>query len=132
MCDDHRDMGKTRLVAALAIGAAVALPAAPAAAKPTAVEASGCSIPHGGEHLGPTYLTSLTVSGTSCGTGLAVVRAYHSCQLKHGGVKATCSTSVVGFRCREHRGPSIPSEFYSSVSCTSGSRHVSYKYSQFT
>jgi hypothetical protein len=102
-----------------------------AGASPTAF-ASGCSIPHQGEHLGPTYLTALSVSGTSCSTGLAVVSAYHACQLKHGGVKAKCSSTVDGFRCTEKRGPSIPTEFFSSVVCQSAAKRVSYKYSQFT
>lgn len=106
--------------------------AGPAGATPTATVASGCSIPHRGEHLGPTYLTSLSVSGTSCSTGLAVVRGYHACQFKHGGVKARCSSVVNGFHCTEKRGPSIPTEFFSSVSCRSGSKRVNYKYSQFT
>jgi hypothetical protein len=105
--------------------------AANAGATPKAV-AAGCSIPHGGEHLGPTYLTSLTVGGTSCSTGFAVVRDYHACQLKHGGVEAKCTSAVDGFHCSEKRGPSIPTEFYSSVSCVNGSKHVAYKYSQFT
>jgi hypothetical protein len=111
---------------------AAGITSASAAGSPTAVIAGGCSIPQGGEHLGPTYLTSLSVSGAGCATGLAVVRAYHNCQLRRGSVKATCNSSVAGFRCRERRGPSIPSEFYSSVSCTSGGKRVSYTYSQFT
>lgn len=94
--------------------------------------ARACSIPHRGEHLGPTYLTYLSVSGTTCATGVALVGAYHSCQLKHGGVKATCPATVDGFRCSERRGPSIPTEFYSSVSCLDRAERVSYKYSQFT
>jgi hypothetical protein len=106
------------------------LPAAGAA--PVAKVAGSCRIPNGGEHLGPTYLTSLTVSGTSCSTGLTVVRGYHACQLKAGGVKSTCHSTVDGFRCSEKRGPSIPTEFYSSVSCTDHSERVNYKYSQFT
>lgn len=102
-----------------------------AGAAPVAV-AAGCSIPHQGEHLGPTYLTALSVSGTSCSTGFAVVRAYHDCQLKHGGVKGRCAATVDGFRCTEKRGPSIPTEFFSGVSCQNGSKHVNYKYTQFT
>lgn len=103
-----------------------------AGAEPSAGAAASCSIPHHGEHLGPTYLTSLGVSGTSCSTGLAVVKAYHSCQLKHGGVKGTCSSSIDGFHCSEKRGPSIPTEFISSVTCQAHSKRVSYKYTQFT
>jgi hypothetical protein len=94
--------------------------------------AGACSIPHRGEHLGPTYLTYLSVSRTTCSKGLTVVGAYHSCQLKHGGVKAKCTSTVGGFRCSEKRGPSIPTEFFSSVSCVDRSKHVTYKYSQFT
>jgi hypothetical protein len=117
------------LLAALAV-LAVAAPAASSAQR--AVSAGACSIPNGGEHLGPTYLTSLNVSGTSCSAGLTVVRGYHSCQLRHGGVKGYCTSSVNGLRCTERRGPSIATEFYSSVSCRAGSRRVSYKYTQFT
>jgi hypothetical protein len=119
----------SRLLAALAV-LALAAPAASNAHR--AVSAGACSIPNGGEHLGPTYLTSLNVSGTSCSAGLAVVRGYHSCQLRHGGVKGYCTSSVNGLRCTERRGPSIATEFYSSVSCRAGSRRVNYKYTQFT
>jgi hypothetical protein len=103
-----------------------------AVAAPSAQAAGSCSIPQGGEHLGPTYLTSLTVSGTTCSAGLAVVKAYHACQVKDGGVSAKCTSTVDGFRCTEKRGPSIPTEFYSSVSCQDHSKRVAYKYSQFT
>lgn len=117
------------LIAALTVLAVVA----PAAASPhRALSAGACSIPNSGEHLGPTYLTSLGVSGTSCSVGVAVVRGYHSCQVRHGGVKGFCTSTVNGFRCTERRGPSIATEFYSSVSCRAGSRRVSYKYTQFT
>ncbi len=120
------------IVTILAILFAFALAPAGGYAGPIARMASGCSIPHKGEHLGPTYLTSLSVTGTSCSTGLIVVREYHNCQLKHGGVKAKCTAKVNGFSCQEKRGPSIPTEFYSTVSCQSGTRRVNYKYSQFT
>ena len=106
--------------------------AVPASSSPIATAAISCRIPDNGEHLGPTYLTSLNVSDTTCSTGLAVVRAYHACQVKDGGVKSECRSTVDGFRCSEKRGPSIPTEFFSSVSCTDRSERVSYKYSQFT
>jgi hypothetical protein len=131
--------GKRRRVAAhvqfsllVAVLAVLALAAPAASSAHRAVSAGACSIPNGGEHLGPTYLTSLKVSGTRCSVGLTVVRGYHSCQLRHGGVKGYCTSSINGFRCTERRGPSISTEFYSSVSCRAGSRRVSYKYTQFT
>jgi hypothetical protein len=128
---NHQAMNRRALITVLAVTVLVAGLVGQAGASPRAF-ASGCSIPHHGQHLGPTYLTALSVSGTSCSTGLAVVSAYHSCQLKHGGVKAKCTSAVNGFRCTEKRGPSISTEFFSSVSCQSGSKRVSYKYSQFT
>lgn len=130
-----RGMIITRLVPAAAAAALLMLGvlfSSGAVAEPSAQAAGSCSIPQGGEHLGPTYLTSLTVSGTTCSTGLAVVKAYHACQVKHGGVSAKCTSTVDGFRCTEKRGPSIPTEFYSSVSCQDHSKRVAYKYSQFT
>jgi len=129
-CNDQA-MNRRVFITLLVVALALTSPAAHAAAGPRAF-AAGCSIPHHGQHLGPTYLTTLSVSATSCGTGLAVVSAYHSCQLKHGGVKAKCTSSVDGFHCTEKRGPAIPTEFFSSVSCQSGSKRVNYKYSQFT
>jgi len=117
------------VVASVSLG--LALPSG-GGASPPARAAGGCGIPHHGQHLGPTYLTALSVSGTSCNTGLTVVRDYHACQLKHGGVKARCSSVVDGFRCSEKRGPSIPTEFFSSVSCQHRSARVNYKYSQFS
>jgi hypothetical protein len=128
----HRAAMPVRFMPLLAALAVLAIAAPAASSAHSAVSARACSIPKGGEHLGPTYLTSLTVSGTSCSAGLAVVRGYHSCQLRHGGVKGYCRSSVNGLRCAERRGPSIATEFYSSVTCQAGSRRVSYKYTQFT
>ena len=115
------------LCVALTLGASGASGAASSARA-----ARTCGIPSHGQHLGPTYLTSLSVSGTSCTTGLKVVRDYHTCQLHHGGVKGRCYSVVDGYRCSEKRGPSIPTEFFSSVSCQDRSARVYYKYSQFS
>jgi hypothetical protein len=109
--------------------AAVALASGSAAASGASVK---CAIPGNGEHLGPTYLNALSVTGTTCSTGLEVVRDYHKCQLRQGGVKAKCTAPVDGFRCRETRGPSIPTEFYSTVACSDQAKVVHYKYSQFS
>jgi hypothetical protein len=129
-------MLRSRLAVPLACAAAVAavvVPAAGAGASPLASAAANCSIPHHGEHLGPTYLTALSVRATSCANGLKVVSGYHQCQVRSGGVKAICKGTVLGFRCTEKRGPTIPTEFYSTVSCTAGGgKVVDYKYAQFT
>jgi hypothetical protein len=125
----HRPWTAAALVSTLCL----ALAATPATGStPTAGVASDCPVTHGGEGYGPTYLLSLSVTNTSCSKGVGVVRAYHACQLKHGGVKGKCTSAVDGFRCTEKRGPSIPTEFFSTVSCSAGSSRVKYKYSQFT
>jgi hypothetical protein len=117
----------TGLVPLLALVGVLAGPA------PAQAATHGCSIPNGGEHLGPTYLTALSVSSTSCSTGLKVVRAYRACQVARGGGGAgTCRRRVDGFSCTEKRGQAIPTEFYSAVSCRSGSARIKYSYAQFT
>jgi hypothetical protein len=122
-----------RLLATLAFVSVIGLLCSSGAGATASAQAAGsCAIPQGGEHLGPTYLTYLSVSDSTCATGLAVVRAYHDCQLKHGGVAARCTSPVDGFSCIEKRGPSIPTEFYGRVSCADHSKRVDYKYSQFT
>ena len=99
---------------------------------PARAATRGCAIPNGGEHLGPTYLTSLSVSSASCSTGLKVVRAYRACQVARGGAGAKCERRVDGFSCTEKRGPAIPTEFYSAVACKDGAARVRYSYAQFT
>jgi hypothetical protein len=116
-----------------ALYVALTLVASGASGAPSSARAAGtCGIPSHGQHLGPTYLTWLSVSGTSCSMGLKVVRDYHSCQIHRGGVTARCYSVVDGYRCTEKRGPSIPTEFFSSVSCQDRSARVYYKYSQFS
>jgi hypothetical protein len=117
----------TGLVPLLALFGALAGPG------PAQAATHECPIPNGGEHLGPTYLTALSVSSTGCSTGLKVVRAYRACQVaRGGGGTATCNRRLDGFSCTEKRGPTIPTEFYSAVSCRHGSARVKYSYAQFT
>jgi len=132
LCNSAPMRGCRYLVILLAVLTIVFAGTATSGATVAARTAVTCTVPHGGEGLGPTYLLSLSVSGTSCGTGLSVVHAYHACQLKPGGLEARCTTAVHGFRCTENRGPSIPTEFYSTVKCKDPAARVDYKYSQFT
>jgi hypothetical protein len=120
------------LCIALACAGVAALHTTSASGAAARAASTRCTIPGNGEHLGPTYLNALSVVGATCSTGLGVVRAYHACQLTHGGVTARCNSPVDGFRCREMRGPSIATEFYSSVTCVDRAERVIYKYSQFT
>jgi len=122
--------GRVLTVVLLALSAAWA--AAPAMARPTASAAGACNISGKQQNQGPTYLTSLSVSGgASCATGLSVVRAYYRCRLHTGGVKGYCRSSVLGYRCSERR-MGISIQFDSSVTCTRGRLRIYHTYTQDT
>jgi hypothetical protein len=112
----------------------IALTAALALIPTGSASAGACSI-HGQERsFGPTYVTSLRVTGTSCRTGKSVVRAFHACRRAHGGIKSgRCPyrVSVLGYHCRERRG-SIPTETTGKVTCRRGAATVVHTYTQFT
>ena len=114
------------------LAASAASAAAPATARPLASTAAACNITGKQENQGPTYLTSLSVSGgASCATGLSVVRAYYRCRVHAGGVKGYCHSSVLGFRCSEKR-TGISIQFDSRVTCTRGHQRVYHTYTQDT
>jgi hypothetical protein len=123
-------LGRALTVALLAVSGAWA--AAPAIARPPASVAGACNISGKQENQGPTYLTSLSVSGgASCATGLSVVRAYYRCRVHAGGAKGYCRSSVLGYRCSERR-MGISIQFDSSVTCTRGRLRVYHTYTQDT
>jgi hypothetical protein len=122
--------GQVLTVALLAVSGAWAV--APAMARAPASAAGACNISGKQENQGPTYLTSLSVSGgASCATGLSVVRAYYRCRVHAGGVKGYCRSSVLGYRCSEKR-MGISIQFDSSVTCTRGRLRVYHTYTQDT
>ena len=101
------------------------------AAVPSTAAAKTCNIASVQRKLGPTYVTSLTVSHVSCNGGKAVVRAYYRCRKANGGVKGTCHKRVLGYSCSEKRS-SIRTQFSAKVTCRNGSRRVVHTYTQFT
>jgi hypothetical protein len=105
-----------------------ALLAAAACALPPAARAATCRPP---SYPGSGYFTSLTVHGTSCGTGKKLALAYRRCRVRHGGVKGRCPGGVLGYSCKEHR-VSIPTEIDGSVTCIRGSHKVVHTYQQNT
>lgn len=80
--------------------------------------------------LGPTYVTSLTASGVSCGSAKRLVKAFHACRRANGGVKGRCA-SASGYRCKERR-TSIPTQFSAKVTCRRTGATVVHTYTQFT
>jgi hypothetical protein len=83
--------------------------------------------------MGPTYVTVLKVSGTSCAAGIKVTKAFHSCRLKHG-VKGRCTTKVQGYSCTDKRPAALQStlSFDGDVTCKRGGARIAHHYQQDT
>ena len=118
-----------RLPAALTLVAALAAASAlPAAAEPVAQAAKSCGVGDG-RGYGTSYVTSLSVSGTSCRSGRKVVKAFHACRP---GKKGKCTRRVLGYSCSEKRFNKLSTTYDSKVSCKKGSRSVKHTYTQLT
>jgi hypothetical protein len=133
----RRTLARTSAAACAVIALAVSLSltaaaAAGAATAPVASATGGCTLGNKGRTLGPTYVTQLSVSHTSCATGMKVIRAYNHCRLASGGVKGYCRSKVLGFRCSEHRPQSSSIQFIAKVRCTKGRAVVTFTYSENT
>jgi hypothetical protein len=126
-------LAATVLVTACVLGALAGTGVTAFGAGVHAREAGSCHISPGRqESFGPTYVTSISVSGgASCRQAERLVRSYYHCRLKQGGVKGTCS-GVEGFGCREHRYAEIKVQFDASVQCTRGRERVAHDFTQFT
>jgi hypothetical protein len=125
-----------RAVASLSALAVLVLVQSPAEASRTPAPARASATCRLSSHdqrggLGPSYVTSLSVSSTSCSTGIAVVKAYYRCRVRSGGPKGRCHSSVLGFHCSEQR-TGIAVQFDAKVSCASGNRRVYHTYVQDT
>jgi hypothetical protein len=113
----------SRVVTLGAMSAALlALAGAGAAAgsSPIAHAAGKCHLSsHEQRHLGASYVTSLSVSGTSCRTGKSVTRSYHA----HGG-------HVSGWGCSRHILDSSRFQYDARVTCKRGGKRVVHTYTQ--
>ena len=119
----------TTLAAALL--AAILVPAAAPAAQRGATK---CALStHDQRHLGASYVTSLSVSGTSCAKGKEVTLAFNQCRTAAGKPQGKCKRKVMKFSCTEKRYDAVPGVQYSSkVTCTRGSKRVYSTYTQNT
>ena len=82
--------------AAVVTAAALAIPASAGAATTCKLSLKTA------RSMGPTYVTLMKVTGTTCANGVSVTKAYHSCRLKKG-KKGTCRTKVRGYSCTDRR-----------------------------
>lgn len=113
---------RTRLLAAAAATAALALPAA--GASPAA--AATCKP---GAYPGNGYFTSLKAFGISCKGARDVMRAHYRCRVRNG-IRGRCPR-VNGWRATEKR-VAISTEYNARVTLRKGSRKVVYTYQQNT
>ncbi len=84
-------------------------------------------------NMGPTYVTQLKQSGTSCTNAVRVTRAFHSCRLKKG-KRGRCTTPVLGYTCSDRRPADemIPTQFTGYVTCKRGGARITHSYQQDT
>jgi hypothetical protein len=61
-----------------------------------------------------------------------VVKAFHKCRRANGGLKGHCAKRVLGYRCTEKRGDSIPTQYAAKATCKSSSKTVRFAYTQYT
>lgn len=120
-----------RALAVTAMLAVAGATAAEASADPVATASKTCSVRGKERNLGPSYVTSLSVTGTSCAEGERVVKAYYSCRVKAGGVRGRCVRKVRGFACRETRS-GIATQFDATVTCSKRGASVRHTYTQNT
>jgi hypothetical protein len=108
-----------RFVVLVVLGTALSMLPVPATAsnsRPVAVAARSCSI--GNYHsYGYSYLTSLSVRNTSCGTGRHVAH-------RHG--------HISGWRCAKKRLDTSPVQYDDRETCTRGRAKVVWTFTQNT
>jgi hypothetical protein len=97
----------------------------------SAASLSSCDINGKQQNLGASYVTSIDVSGVSCGQAEKVVTAYHQCRQSNGGAGGTCDTAVMGFTCTEGARQSVPGvQFNASADCRKGDAEIKSSYTQ--
>jgi hypothetical protein len=113
--------------AAVATAVALAIPASASAATTCKLSLKTA------RSMGPTYVTLMKVTGTTCANGVSVTKAYHSCRLKKG-KKGTCTTKVRGYSCTDRRpkSESIPTQYTGHVTCKKGGARITHDYQQDT
>jgi hypothetical protein len=123
---------RTSALLALAVLALATAGTAAAAGSPQAHAAKSCTLSsYEQRHLGASYVTSLSVKGTTCASGKSLVRAFNACRHSSGGARGHCKRTVSGYKCSESRS-GIKVQYDSRTACVNGSRKVNFTYTQNT
>ncbi len=117
----------TALLAGLIAPGAMAEPQASASA-------TNCSLTSKEQRgLGASYVTSVSVQGTSCAKGKGVTLSFNKCRTAGGKPQGKCTRKVGSWTCSEKRYDAVPGVQYSSkVTCTWGAKRVFSTYTQNT
>lgn len=129
-----------RPVAAILVlaGLLVALLAPSGSAAPVAHTAtfSACDISGKQQNLGASYVTSLKVQGVSCTKGEKLIKAYHQCRHQTGGPAGNCSSTLLGFKCKDGKRTGVPNVQYNATAkchkVSNASKRVKSSYTQNT
>jgi hypothetical protein len=114
-----------------ALCAAAGLPAASAVAAPVASAAATASCTASTATLAGGYYIPVSHKGVSCGTQKGLEGGFQACRLKHG-QKGKCTTKILGYVCKEGKRTTIPTQFFTKVTCTKAKASFAYVYYQDT
>ena len=117
--------------AALVAALGLSLAAVPAQAKTIKCE-KAYSFQKNSDKFGPSYVTSLHVTNTTCKRGEEVIRAYQKCRHQHGGRKGRCPTSArpEGYRCTATQSRNA-NELTGKATCRKGTVRIVHTYTEF-
>jgi hypothetical protein len=121
-------MSLPRSGAALAAAALLALPFA----LPAQAATKKCNVQRDSDKYGPSYITELKVTNTTCARGKEVVRAFHKCRHRNGGRDGRCPKRArpEGYRCTETRSK-IATQLTGKVTCTKSRAKIVHSYTEF-
>jgi len=107
------------------------LVAAPSGSAGASSSYTKCGLNGKEQHLGTTYVTSLTKRNTTCSNAERIVKAFHACRHKNG-TAGRCRSKVLGYSCTERRPSNLktPRYYRGDVTCTNGSKGVKHQYQQ--
>ena len=95
-----------------------------------------CDISGKQQDLGASYVTSLKVQGVSCTKAEKVVKAYHDCRHANGGPAGSCTSTVVGFKCKDGKRTGVPNVQYNATAkchkASNSSKRVKSSYTENT
>jgi hypothetical protein len=115
-----------------ALALSIGLAGSASGAGPTATASESCKLTITQQrNSGATYLLSLKVTGVSCSTGLKVEKAFQSCRRATAGHR-TCKKRALGYSCKQTVIDSVKTQYDAKVTCKSGSRAVTFTYTQNT